>query len=367
MNHTSHILASLTLAGSVLAQEDATRTWTLDNGQTIQAAAISTPGDSIYLQKKEGRTLRIPLSRLSAQDHAYLRTWKKPAPPSAVPMLPHTMASDADSMPVHTWNIGNGQTVRASIQSLGPNDLVIRTGDDRLYNLQRNALTPQETAHVEEWKRLNSIRNWNVYCQLHSKEPSIIEASLSDAIRRTATLRLLDGSQTIYRFSQFKGEDLDILQAWDTPDERMEQTLVFHTDAAAAEADAKRHSRRIMLFLVGKKGSREESLCEQFIWSNPYLIEYLNKKYTLVRYYCDENGKWPEPVRFLLDRQTHHHDYPWHKTFPQLIIAHHITQIDYNAPSYYRINLNVVQPCSGLSIPDEHFPNSHPAANLKTP
>lgn len=53
MNRTSHILASLTLAGSVLAQEDATRTWTLDNGQTIQAAAISTPGDSIYLQKKK--------------------------------------------------------------------------------------------------------------------------------------------------------------------------------------------------------------------------------------------------------------------------------------------------------------------------
>lgn len=363
MNRTPHILATLTLAGTVFSQESTMRTWTLDNGQTIRAAAISTPGDTIYLQKQKGRTIRIPLSRLSAQDHAFLRTWKKPVPVSAAPMLPHTIASNADSMPIHTWHIGNSQTVRASIQSLGPDDLVIRTDDDLLFNLQRNALTSQEKAYVEEWKRLNSIRNWNVYCQLHRNKSQIIEAALSDATRQTATLRLLDGSQTIYRLNQFKAEDLDILQAWGNPNTRMEQTLVFQPDAASAEADAKRHSRRIMIFLIEKKGSREESLCEQFIWSNPYFIEYLNKQYTLLRYYRDEDGQWPEPIRFIHEKHTYASK---QRQYPQIIVIYNLTQIDYRTPSFYAIGLDCFNPSGSFSIPDSNFPNPVPAANLTT-
>lgn len=367
MNCTLHILPALALAGTALTQEDATRTWTLDNGQTIHATAISKPGDSIYLQKQEGRTICIPLSRLSAQDHAYLQTWQKPTPAATVPMLPHTMASDIDSMPVHTWHIGNSQTVRASIQSLGPNDLIIRTDDDLLFNLQRNALSEQETTHVDEWKRLNGIRDWNVCICPHGSNPDIIEASLTDATQQTATLRLLDGSQTVYQFNQFKAEDMDILQAWRTPDTQMEQTLIFQPDAASADADAKRHTRRIMIFLVGKKGSREESLCEQFIWNNPYFIKYLNKRYTLLRYYCDENGKWPEPVQFFFDKRGPNSGRSWRKQFPQLAVTYRFTQINYQTPTYYHISLDPYEPTPSLRIPDDDFPNPDPAANLKTP
>lgn len=59
------------------------RTWTNQAGSRIEAELLRVEGDTALLERS-GQTFRVPIATLSAEDQAFLRSWK-PAPPDPAP------------------------------------------------------------------------------------------------------------------------------------------------------------------------------------------------------------------------------------------------------------------------------------------
>lgn len=80
------VLATL-VAGSVLAQESLKgqpqRTWTSSTGQKVQATLQWIKGESVGLQRADGQSFTVPLSRLSTEDQQYVSELEvKQSPPA---------------------------------------------------------------------------------------------------------------------------------------------------------------------------------------------------------------------------------------------------------------------------------------------
>lgn len=71
------VLLGLLLSGPIVEA----RPWRNDAGQVIEAEAIELRGDSVVLSK-DGKEFVVPISKLSADDREFLKTWK---PPVAAP------------------------------------------------------------------------------------------------------------------------------------------------------------------------------------------------------------------------------------------------------------------------------------------
>ena len=68
----------------VVAQEDKSklRTWTSSIGTKIEAELVSTTGDEVTLKTKAGRTLKVPLNKLSKADQEFAAAQSSPKEPA---------------------------------------------------------------------------------------------------------------------------------------------------------------------------------------------------------------------------------------------------------------------------------------------
>ena len=79
-------IASFLLAASLsLAQQTGTsRTWTSSDGKKIEAVLIDADGETVALKTTAG-LFKLPVSRLSAEDQAFLTAWRGQAPLKLAP------------------------------------------------------------------------------------------------------------------------------------------------------------------------------------------------------------------------------------------------------------------------------------------
>lgn len=67
------LLASISLAISVLAQGDEARVWTSKDGRQVKAALVSVDPTAVMLRLADGSDVKVPLDKLSPGDQTYLR------------------------------------------------------------------------------------------------------------------------------------------------------------------------------------------------------------------------------------------------------------------------------------------------------
>ena len=67
----------------VVAQEDKSklRTWTSSIGTKIEAELVSSTGEQVTLKTKAGRTLQVPLNKLSKADQEFIAAKSSPKEP----------------------------------------------------------------------------------------------------------------------------------------------------------------------------------------------------------------------------------------------------------------------------------------------
>ena len=70
MNHL-RLLVLLTLSLSVVCNAEL-RTWTSIVGTKVEAALVSLTGNQVTLKTKAGKTLKLPLNKLSKADQEFL-------------------------------------------------------------------------------------------------------------------------------------------------------------------------------------------------------------------------------------------------------------------------------------------------------
>ena len=87
MNRTALVLLCLGAAAHLLRAADApaSRTWTSSDGRKIEAAFVSVQGDAVKIRLANGSTFDVPLSRLSAEDQAFVKTQTGGAPAGSAP------------------------------------------------------------------------------------------------------------------------------------------------------------------------------------------------------------------------------------------------------------------------------------------
>lgn len=84
----------LLLSATALRAQDAVRPWKDTLGRVIQAAYVSSTADSVTIRMPDGRQHTLPLSRLSAEDQAYVKSL------SATPAPAASTAAEPDRLPI---------------------------------------------------------------------------------------------------------------------------------------------------------------------------------------------------------------------------------------------------------------------------
>ena len=102
MKRTALVLLCLGAAAhlSVAADVAASRTWTSSDGRKIEAVFVALQGDAVKIRMANGSTFDVPLSRLSAEDQAFVKTQTATpttAAPAAAPGAAPTAAAGAAS------------------------------------------------------------------------------------------------------------------------------------------------------------------------------------------------------------------------------------------------------------------------------
>ena len=94
-------LISLLGVCSFVRAGDVTRIWTDTQGRSVEATFAGMEGDAVLLQTRDGRTHRVPLANLTADDQQAARTLKPvginvptniPASQAAATMIQRTLA-----------------------------------------------------------------------------------------------------------------------------------------------------------------------------------------------------------------------------------------------------------------------------------
>ncbi len=103
-NH-SLFIAAVFLAFGALAQDAAIRPWKDVQGRVIQAAFISATADSVTVKMADGKEHQIPLTRLSAEDQAFVKNLVPAAPSSSQGATPAVSSSSLNRLPIEkrTW------------------------------------------------------------------------------------------------------------------------------------------------------------------------------------------------------------------------------------------------------------------------
>jgi len=107
----------------VVAQEDKSklRTWTSSIGTKIEAELVSTTGDEVTLKTKAGRTLTVPLNKLSKADQEFAAAQSSPQEPAkgGVPVTPDLKYETEDDTVTITGcdrNASGALTIPATIE-----------------------------------------------------------------------------------------------------------------------------------------------------------------------------------------------------------------------------------------------------------
>ena len=103
-NH-SLFIAAVFLAFGALAQDAAIRPWKDVQGRVIQAAFISATAESVTVKMADGKEHQIPLTRLSAEDQAFVKNLVPAAPSSSQGATPAVSSSSLNRLPIEkrTW------------------------------------------------------------------------------------------------------------------------------------------------------------------------------------------------------------------------------------------------------------------------
>lgn len=98
-------IAAAVFAFNALAQDAAIRPWKDAQGRIIQAAYVSATADSVTLKMADGKEHQIPLTRLSAEDQAFVKSLTPAAPSTAQGTTPAVSASSLNRLPIdkRTW------------------------------------------------------------------------------------------------------------------------------------------------------------------------------------------------------------------------------------------------------------------------
>ena len=98
-------IAAAVFAFNALAQDAAIRPWKDAQGRIIQAAYVSATADSVTLKMADGKEHQIPLTRLSAEDQAFVKSLAPAAPSTAQGTTPAVSASSLNRLPIdkRTW------------------------------------------------------------------------------------------------------------------------------------------------------------------------------------------------------------------------------------------------------------------------
>lgn len=109
------------LVGGIVFADEQTRQWTDVTGQhRTQAAYVSSDGKTVTLLRQDGKTVELPLDRLSREDQAYVRRMMRPAPrpkSKAALDLPDVEVSPTDSEP--SWSQWRGRNRDGISQETG--------------------------------------------------------------------------------------------------------------------------------------------------------------------------------------------------------------------------------------------------------
>lgn len=94
----------LLLPVATLLAQQAERPWKDTQGRVIQAAYVSSTADSVTIRMADGKQHTLPLSRLSADDQAFVKS-QASAPPAAAPTATAPAAADSARLPIEkrTW------------------------------------------------------------------------------------------------------------------------------------------------------------------------------------------------------------------------------------------------------------------------
>jgi len=108
MKPTNLFIATAILATSVLAQDAALRPWKDVQGRIIQAAFVSATADSVTLRMTDGKEHQLSLTRLSADDQAFVKSRAPASPPAtatAEGTTPAVAAAALNRVPIEqrTW------------------------------------------------------------------------------------------------------------------------------------------------------------------------------------------------------------------------------------------------------------------------
>lgn len=104
------------------------RTWTDSSGRIIEADFVRVDGTDVVLLK-DGREVRVPLTRLTAADQQFARDQAKDADDAgAVAKVPAV-----DITKPRTWTDRNGQTLQAAFASMSGGKVDLRTGLKQLF------------------------------------------------------------------------------------------------------------------------------------------------------------------------------------------------------------------------------------------
>ena len=110
-------------APCVVAQEDKSklRTWTSSIGTKIEAELVSTTGDEVTLKTKAGRTLTVPLNKLSKADQEFAAAQSSPQEPAkgGVPVTPDLKyETKDDTVTITGWDrdASGALTIPATIE-----------------------------------------------------------------------------------------------------------------------------------------------------------------------------------------------------------------------------------------------------------
>ncbi len=88
------------------------RKFTSSDGKTIEAKAVSSTGDTIKIEMKDGRSFDLPIARLSATDQEWIAEWKKNQARQYIPSLKISFDENKEE--------SNDQTGFVYIESFSP-------------------------------------------------------------------------------------------------------------------------------------------------------------------------------------------------------------------------------------------------------
>lgn len=168
---------TIVLSEQADAGEGVLRPWKDAQGRIIQAALVSATADSVILKMADGKEHQLALSRLCAEDQAFVKSQSAataPAPTTAQGATPAVMASSSSRLPIEkrTWpeNVvvpTKSIEIQVVEENLAARNCVYRSeGFEFTSQAKLSGLVMKEVARTfEATKTLVSSLPWGVVCQ----------------------------------------------------------------------------------------------------------------------------------------------------------------------------------------------------------